>query len=370
MERAGILVGKSVPLPASIVQEALAALTRGGVADKVSGVSGSVRFFDQLPRISHLTYKTFEPNSLPRAYPLAPLSICRSAVSNEVIGKLLKEAPDSVGFSVHLVKSTKKLGKGEVGDLAGIDLSIGRTFGPLGKVASIALGWNYPQSSKAEQRLKFPVIRDCLASVGMLSPDVELTELADGNVGCRFNRDFSVYFGEGEVPYDELLIDAKSIYNPPNLREGPLESIRLKSFTNAYESGFGAYWSRFRDGWLTWRGIAPGEFERWAVEVTPDLRRWNEAAAWINENLQGPFEGVLGVGMKTDDVRALLNDDTGVGEYIELCWKKVRGIPLLVSTVRTAEGWILQVIAQKPLRPEKLSMVVGWFEDSSGISLA
>jgi hypothetical protein len=168
-----------------------------------------------------------------------------------------------------------------------------------------------------------------------------------------------------EPDYDRVMVSSRA-YNPPETLGGRLGGFGLEAYTRPGAAGFGPFWEDFKVIWLKWRSAISSKHEVWALTVMPEYANWNENREWINRKIPGPFEGMIRWGTETDDVVELLREETGAGEYVELCWKRVGGRVLVVAGVRENDGWRLDLIGTKDIGPDKAAITRKEFEKLTG----
>jgi len=341
----GYLIGKTRILA---VEEAVALverLSKGAMVAPVTDDNGGYRYFSEIPGIRHMQFGR-DGWRYPAALGFEPTALTATPVDGALLERFLMDSPDELHFRINILKTNRMLrgGCNAFWDADGSRLSIAR-----GEVLSTSVSLD-----DASQR-SHAKWRDLLDRAGLDPSKVSLTDSEDGNVAAEFGPavPFELPFRENPTMNQVLVEMPVFSREAPEARKGKLTGLTLFGRTIQGDAKSRDLWQRMKQIWARWRESLSGKFEFWDISFNLPVDCWEPSRAWINANLPGPFIGRLGGGTATADVAGILRSESEAGQYVELCWKRVRGRVAIVAGIREADGWRIQLSGYDPLNEAK-----------------
>jgi hypothetical protein len=237
------------------VDEAVAlaeTLLKGKLACPVTDLSGGFRHFTTLPKIRRMRWKeSMHSTSFDAAL------LTASAPDEQLLHRLLHEAPDSVGFRVSIVKSQRKANSYNTmwdGATRG-GLSLTRSSSAWGREVQARIG---PDSGYVRET-GLPKWRALLDSAGFGPDAIALSEGADGKIRASYGSALPIHRAgfDGAMPFGKILVEPERDEETPPRFTG----LDLHCMEPLEAGCYGPHWERLRDLFLEWRGAIESKHE-------------------------------------------------------------------------------------------------------------
>jgi hypothetical protein len=342
----GFLIGRTRLLAVEEAVSLVERLTKGPTVVSVTEDIGGDRYFAKMPGIRHMRFGGDGSRRYAATLGFQPLTLTASPVDETLLTGLITESPDELYYRVNILKSDKKLrgGYNAFWDGGGSRLSI--SHGPNPSV-SVSLD--------VENELLRANWRDLLDRAGLDERKVRLSGSGAGAVVAEFDESvpFESRLTDGPT-MNQLLVETPAFSRDnPQTRKGELTGLSLFGRVSSGDPKSGELWQQTRQIWAAWREMLPGKLEFWDITFDLPLDCWEPCREWINRNLPGPFVGRMKGGTATADVTGILRNECEVGQYVELCWKRVRGRITIIAGIRETGGWRIQLSGVDELNEAK-----------------
>ena len=321
-------------------------LAKGPTVASVTEDVGGYRYFARIPGIRHMRFGGDGSRRYATSLGFMPVALTASPVDETLLWQLVDESPGELYCRIDILKSDRKLrgGYNAFWDGEGSRLSICR--GPNLSV-SVSL-----DGAKEQRLAKWRYLLD---RAGLDENKVSLADSGDGEVIAGFDESVPFVSRPTEgPPTHQLQVDPPVFARGnPEARAGKLSGLSLWGCESSGNPRSGELWQQAREIWAAWREVLPGTLEFW--DISFDLPRdcWEPCREWINGNLPGPFVGYMGWRTAAADVAGILRNETEEGQYVELCWKRVRGRVTIIAGIREPGGWRIQLSGVDELNEAK-----------------
>lgn len=346
----GYLIGTTRTLS---VEEAVCLagrVTKGPTVGSVTDPGGAYRYLEELPGIRHMRFAALDPGHTAATLGFEPVPLTATPADEVLLGRLLHQSPVELCYRINILRSDKKLrgGYNAFWDADGTRISIHHNSP---EESSISLNTRFGPTSHGS----LTKWRELLEKAGFGERDVHLSVSGTGELMAEFDRDVAFEQRQSENPTPNcLMVDANTFSrDEPGLRSGQLTGLTLHGRGVTGDPVSMDLSARMKRIWAAWREALPAKNEFWEVSFNVPIDRWEACRPWINANLPGPYVGSLKWGTATADVEGILKSEKEVGQYVELCWKRIRGRVTIVAAIREEGGWRIQLSGYDELNEAK-----------------